>query len=650
MDTDGDFVVAWHGYGPGDTTPDVFAQRFNAAGVFQGPAFRVNTFTAGRQVIPAVAMDADGDFVITWDSYLQATDGINVYARRYSASGTPLGDEFLVSPSGSNYQLSPSVAMDGDGDFVVVWWGHGAAGDGTLARRFNAAGQPQGDEFFVNVATVDSAREAAVAMSASGDFAVVWESLPPAGNFSDVYARRFDAAGVPTSSPLLLTAHAPRSRAEPAVSADADGNVVAAWNEVVSNSNSVFARRINAAGAPQGVAFPVQAPGAFGSEASVAMDADGDFVVGWESYTPFGAFARRYDAAGVPLGAEFAILKRSTGVGDHPAVAVDADGDWVAVLFAGSGNVAQRFGRNEAPTTGGLPNVSVTRDAPDTVVNLWAGFDDVADEDAQLAFAVVGNTNPGLFSSTAITPANGRLTLDYAPGQTGQATLTLRATDTGGLFTETSFVVTVTPPLQVTGSEFVFQTPPHRLRVTFNQDVSAASLGLGDLTFVLVGLPSPPQLTPSAVAYDPATRTVTFTLPPSGQQFLANGNYRATLAAGSVTNTSGIPLAAAFTADFFVLAGDFNRDRAVNTDDFIALASNFGRPNRTYAQGDADGNGTVDSNDFVILAANFGKTSPAPAAAAAAPSGGASALGAATAARRRVPLRRRGGARPRQGL
>jgi hypothetical protein len=152
--------------------------------------------------------------------------------------------------------------------------------------------------------------------------------------------------------------------------------------------------------------------------------------------------------------------------------------------------------------------------------------------------------------------------------------------------------------------------------VTFNQDVSAASLGLGDLTFALVGPPAPPQLTPSAVAYDPATRTVTFTLPPSGQQFLANGNYRATLAAGSVTDTSGIPLAAAFTADFFVLIGDINRDRAVNGTDFAILAGNFGKTGMTYAQGDLNGDGFVNGSDFALLAGNFGKAVPAPPAAA----------------------------------
>jgi hypothetical protein len=512
-------------------------------------------------------------------------------------------------------QFNPSAATDADGDFVIAWVGATAGGNfDSIGRRFNAAGQPQGGEFIVNTATGENEQHAAVAMDATGDFVIVWSNLRGGG--ANVYARRYNAAGVPKAGPAVLTATAHVAEARPDVAVDADGEFVVAWTEGASNEFSIFAQRFRATGAQQGSKFPVQTFDTSGARgASVAMDADGDFVVAWESYQPFVGFARRYDAAGMPLGAEFRVLKQGTGRGDDPVVAIDADGDWAAALVGDFGIVAQRFGRNEAPASSGLSNVNVPQDAPDTVVNLWAGFDDVADEDGQLAFAVVGNTNPALFSSTAITPANGRLTLDYAPGQTGQATLTVRATDTGGLFTEASFVVTVTPPLQVTDSEFVFQTPPHRLRVTFSQDVSAASLGLGDLTFVLVGPPSPPQLTPSAVAYDPATRTVTFTLPPSGQQFLANGNYRATLAAGSVSDTSGNPLAAASVTNFFALTGDINRDRAVNGSDFAILAGNFGRTGMAYAQGDLNGDGSVNGSDFALLAGNFGKSVPAPAAA-----------------------------------
>ena len=57
--------------------------------------------------------------------------------------------------------------------------------------------------------------------------------------------------------------------------------------------------------------------------------------------------------------------------------------------------------------------------------------------------SLAGNTSS---STITVTPAAGTLTLDYAPGHSGQATLTVRATDTRGLFIDTTFLVTILPP------------------------------------------------------------------------------------------------------------------------------------------------------------------------------------------------------------
>ena len=55
MDADGDFVIAWFGNGQ-DGSYDIFAQRYNAAGMVQGSEFQVNTYTGGSQSNPTVPM------------------------------------------------------------------------------------------------------------------------------------------------------------------------------------------------------------------------------------------------------------------------------------------------------------------------------------------------------------------------------------------------------------------------------------------------------------------------------------------------------------------------------------------------------------------------------------------------------------------
>lgn len=67
------------------------------------------------------------------------------------------------------------------------------------------------------------------------------------------------------------------------------------------------------------------------------------------------------------------------------------------------------------------------------------------------------------------------------------------------------------------------------------------------------------------------------------------------------------------TLEFFVLAGDINRDRRVDTMDFNLLSGNFGVVAASYSNGDLNYDGTVDSKDLNIFQAQNGKSLPAPA-------------------------------------
>ena len=86
----------------------------------RGSQFRVNTYTTGSQIQSDAAMDAAGDFVVTWES---VEDGslYGVYAQKYYASGTAEGSEFRVNSYTTGNQDRPAEAMDTAGDFVVAW-------------------------------------------------------------------------------------------------------------------------------------------------------------------------------------------------------------------------------------------------------------------------------------------------------------------------------------------------------------------------------------------------------------------------------------------------------------------------------------------------------------------------------------------------
>jgi len=177
-DTSGNFVVVWTSARDADGTYAVFGQRFNSSGAPQGPEFQVNSYTTGNQSFPAVASDAGGNFVVVWTSLNQDGSFYGIFGQRFNASGASQGGEFLVNSTTADNQIYPAVASDANGNFVVAWQGSDVAGTsfGVFGRRFNASGFARGSEFLINSYTTNFQRAPAIASNPDGDFVVAWHS------------------------------------------------------------------------------------------------------------------------------------------------------------------------------------------------------------------------------------------------------------------------------------------------------------------------------------------------------------------------------------------------------------------------------------------------------------------------------------------
>ena len=99
-----------------------------------GAQFQVNTYTTNFQEFPSIAADADGDFVVVWMSDGSSggdTSNYSIQGQRYNSAGSAVGSQFQVNTYTTNYQDFPWVAADADGDFVVVWQSFGSSGSDT---------------------------------------------------------------------------------------------------------------------------------------------------------------------------------------------------------------------------------------------------------------------------------------------------------------------------------------------------------------------------------------------------------------------------------------------------------------------------------------------------------------------------------------
>src|SRR5262249_23127865 len=119
----------------------VYARRFNERGQAESNDFRVNTTVVGDQWYSTVAMQANGNFVITWTSFGEDGSLNGIYAQQFKREGNAVGGEVAVNTTLTGNQWYPSVATDGDGGFVVVWSGEGPGDvDGVFAQRYQIQG------------------------------------------------------------------------------------------------------------------------------------------------------------------------------------------------------------------------------------------------------------------------------------------------------------------------------------------------------------------------------------------------------------------------------------------------------------------------------------------------------------------------------
>jgi len=337
-DDDGNFVVTWSSYAQDGSSYGIYAQRYTADGTASGSEFLVNTDTASDQRGPDIAMDADGDFVIVWQSFGQDGSSNGIYAQRYDAAGMAQGSEFLVNTTTTSAQQAPAVAMDSDGDFVITWESSGQDGSsyGIYAQRYNASGVAQGTEFFVNSITFSAQSQSDVAMDDSGNFVVTWSSYIQDGSDYGIYAQRYNAAGVAQDGEFRVNTFTTSRQNQPAIAMDADGDFAITWSSFGQDGSNtaIITRLYNAAGVAQGSEIQVNTFTTSGqSVPAIAMDADGDFVIAWRSATQdggnTGVYAQQYSATGVASGPEFQVNTFTTDSQTVPAIAMDAGGSFI---------------------------------------------------------------------------------------------------------------------------------------------------------------------------------------------------------------------------------------------------------------------------------------------------------------------------------
>jgi hypothetical protein len=345
MSAFGDFLVVWGGEGS-DGAAEVYARRYTFAAPV-GDQFRVNPFTTGGHAAPRVALGPLDSAIVVWSAFDGDTAG--VFGQRLQ-SGAAQGSEFLVNTLTTvGYQSYQQVASDGSGNFVVVWAGPGPDKSDVFGQRFTSAGTAVGPQFRVNTYTTGYQTRPAVARGSSGAFVVVWQSRGQLTgvNAIGIYGQRYASTGAPQGSPFLVNT-VTTGAANPSVAMDANGKFVVAWraDTGVASLSDIYARRYAASGAALVSEFVVNTLTVdiqdypLVTAHSSGADPTGTFVVAWTAGGLYGGqagvFARRFTGDGVARGAEFKVNSVDGGFPSLGGIDHNIQGDFVVAWTQGT--------------------------------------------------------------------------------------------------------------------------------------------------------------------------------------------------------------------------------------------------------------------------------------------------------------------------
>ena len=328
-----------------------------------GGELQVTATSAYNQGKSRVAVDPNGNFVVVWESYGQDGSDYGIFGRLYDSLGMPRGGEFQVNTYTTGIQELPGVAMDGSGNFVVVWESLDQDGSysGIFGQRFDSSGAGVGGEFQINTYTLNVQEFPSVAAAPGGSFVVVWDGygLDPNSYYSQVSGQLFDSTGSRVGGEFKVSASSKTYEYNADAAMDSAGNFVVVWSSsTFSYKNGYYygyygvsARRFTSTGTASGNDFIVQSPTAYDHQwfPRVSRSSGGPFVVVWQSYqynsptdSGWQVSARRFQSNGSALGSPFQVNSQINYSYPRPDVGVDGTGAFTVVWtdsngFDGSG-------------------------------------------------------------------------------------------------------------------------------------------------------------------------------------------------------------------------------------------------------------------------------------------------------------------------
>jgi hypothetical protein len=253
MAADGRFVVAWQS---GSTA--IKMRAFNADGspVLNSGEQTVVSVTTGTVNWPDVAMDNSGKFVVTWADDRDGDGTFDIRARGFYINYLQSFAEKVVSTVSSGQKQEPNIAMAGNGDYVICWQDETSGNPDVAARGYLANETQHFPQILLNSITVGPQQHPAIAMDDTGRFVSVWEDDNDQNGAYQVHARGFAPNGTQLFPSMTVNVNSAGNQLNPSVAMDQYGNWYPVWEDdgavssgqgfqIMSNEFNISGTRLN---------------------------------------------------------------------------------------------------------------------------------------------------------------------------------------------------------------------------------------------------------------------------------------------------------------------------------------------------------------------------------------------------------------------
>jgi len=296
---------------------DLWSSRYTPAGGWE-PAERIDreSYVTTSPSIPGIAMDPSGNALVVWSkSTSQSTQ--QIWSNRYTV-GQGWRDAEPIERNNANSATDPQIEMDSTGNALAVFGEDGVFYANRYDIRSGWSTEP--------VVVVASGSPDSMAMNADGDTVVVWDETD--GTRFNIWAIRYSAASGWGTAELIENDDTGDAR-YPDAAIDASGNAIVAWEQ----HNSIYANHYSAATNSWGSAGLIENDDAgVASNVEVAFDADGNAIATWQNNIApdYYGWANTYSVSNGwgtagPLDAD------NSKVGGAPRIAFDRDGNAIVV-------------------------------------------------------------------------------------------------------------------------------------------------------------------------------------------------------------------------------------------------------------------------------------------------------------------------------